>query len=74
MGIGTNGHLEQISTLWPMGIWDKWALKACGYWDKWTFGGKGTLGQRGVLGQMDIWENGQFGANGGERCGKCVEV
>ena len=23
MGIGTNGHLEQMSTLEPMGIWDR---------------------------------------------------
>ena len=69
MGIGTNGHLEQMSSLEPMGIWDKWALRACGDWDKWTFGGKGTLRQRGVLGTMSIGtnrqlENGQFGANG----------
>ena len=61
MGIGTNGHVEQMSTLGPMGIRDKWALRACGYWDKWTFGGKDTLGQRGVLGPMSIGTNGHLG-------------
>ena len=48
VGIGTNEHLEKMSTLGPMGIWDKWALRACGDRDKWIFGGKGTLEQRGV--------------------------
>ena len=85
MGIGTNGHLEQMSTLGQMGIWDKWALRASGYWDKWTFGEKGTLGQRGVLGPMSIGTNGHLGKRAvwskwankqmvARGVGKCVEV
>ena len=77
--------LGQMSTLGPMGIWDKWALRASGYWDKWAFGGKGSLGQRGVLGPMSIgthrhlgkravwskWANKQMVAR---VVGRCVEV
>ena len=49
------------STLGQMGIWDKWALVACGDWDRWTFGEMGTSGQMGTLGPMNI---GALGANG----------
>ena len=61
MGIGTNGNLEQMSTLGPMGIWYTRALRASGCWDKWTFGEMGTLGQRGVLGPLNIGTNGLLG-------------
>ena len=82
MGIG---KLGQMSTLGPMGIWDKWALRASGYWDKWAFGGKSSLGQRGVMGPTSIgtnrhlgeravwskWANKQMVVRG---VGRCVEV
>ena len=42
-----NGQLGQ------MGIWNKWALEACGNWDKWT-----NMGQMGTLGPIDIGEMG----------------
>ena len=61
MVIGKNGHLEQMITLGPMGIWNKWALRASGYCDKWAFGGKGSLGKRGVLGPMSIGTNRHLG-------------
>ena len=50
MGIGTNGHLEQMSTfgangyMGQMGIEGKWVLGQMNIWRKGHFGAKGRFG------------------------------
>ena len=56
--ITANGHWGHI------GIWDNWALRACGDWDKWAFGANEHFGANGYMGQMGIegkWVLGQMG-------------